>query len=76
MVMNVNRPENFGGGTPRSSAGIEGAAGKNVNKVNKNGSAAPATGSAGKKKPPTKKMTAEQGIAADLNAFLNFHAGR
>ena len=40
--MNVNRPENFGGGTARSSAGIEGAAGKNVNKVNKNGSAAPA----------------------------------
>jgi len=41
MVMNVNRPENFGGGTPRSSAGIEGSAGKNVNKINKNGSAKP-----------------------------------
>ena len=70
MVMNVNRPEGTGGAA-RSSAGIEGAGGRNVSKVNKNGSAAPA-------KPSTKKkkMTPEEGIAADLNAFLNFNAGR
>jgi len=29
------------GGTPRSAGGITGGAGKNVSKVNKNGSAAP-----------------------------------
>ena len=69
MVMNVNRPEGIGGGATRGSAGIEGAGGKNVSKINKNGSAAPA-------KKAEKKMTIEQKIAADLNAFLNFNAGR
>lgn len=69
MVMNVNRPEGLGGGA-RNAGGIDGAAGKNVSKVNRNGSASPAgTTSA-------KKMTAEEGIAADLKAFLNFNAGR
>ena len=70
MVMNVNRPEGIGGGAARSSAGIEGAGGRNVSKVNKNGSAAPAT------KKATKKLSIEDKIAADLNAFLNFNAGR
>ena len=60
--------KNLPGGA-RGIGGITGGGGKNVSKVNKNGAAAPA-------QPKKKKMTPEQGIAADLNAFLNFHAGR
>ena len=66
----------LGNSSARNTGGIEGSGGKNVSKINKNGSAAPATSSVGKKKPPAKKMTPEQSIAADLNAFLNFNAGR
>ena len=67
----------LGTSSARSGAGIEGTAGKNVSKVNRNGSASPVgTTSAKKKKAPAKKMTPEEGIAADLNAFLNFNAGR
>ena len=63
------------GGSPRGAGGITGGAGRNVSKVNKNGAAAPATPST-KKTAKKKKMTPEEGIAADLNAFLNFNAGR
>ena len=66
---NIMRPQDGGGG--RMVGGINGAGGRNVSKVNKNGSAAPAKQSAKKK-----KMTPEEGIAADLNAFLNFNANR
>ena len=63
--------KDMGGSAARGVGGIGGSGGKNVSKINKNGSAAPAKPSAKKK-----KVTPEQGIAADLNAFLNFHAGR
>lgn len=61
--------KDMGGSAARGVGGIGGSGGRNVSKINKNGSAAPA-------QPKKKKMTPEQGIAADLNAFLNFHAGR
>jgi hypothetical protein len=66
--------KNLPGGA-RGVGGITGGGARNVSKVNQNGAAAPATPST-KKTAKKKKMTAEEGIAADLNAFLNFNAGR
>ena len=62
--------KDMGGSSTRGVGGIGGAGGKNVSKINRNGSAAPAT------KKATKKLSIEDKIAADLNAFLNFNANR